>query len=96
MGAAREAEEELGIKLENPKVIAVTNNLETFRAEGVHFISVIVLAKAYEGEPEIREPENHAELLWCDPRRLPEPHFDASRLGVQCWLKNVPYVGVSK
>lgn len=92
--AIREMEEELGIVLKAPKVIAVTNNLETYKEDGVHFVSVIMVAKEYAGEPTNMEPTKHAELLWCDPKALPEPHFDASRLGVQCYLIGSVYEGI--
>ena len=92
-GAIREVQEEHGITIINPKVIAVTNNLETYAEEGVHFISIILLAKSFEGKPEIMEPHKCSEILWVDPRKLPQPHFDASRLGVECYLKDSFYQG---
>ncbi len=95
-GAVREALEELSITLLNPKVIAITNNLETYREEGVHYISVIVVAKKFEGVPSIMEPDKCTVLIWCDPRNLPEPHFDASRLAVECYLKGSFYVGMKQ
>ncbi|HMS23518.1 MAG TPA: NUDIX domain-containing protein [Candidatus Saccharibacteria bacterium] len=93
-GAIREIQEEHGITIVKPKVIAVTNNLETYRAEGIHFISVILLAKAFEGEPSICEPDKCEEILWADPTSLPQPHFDASRLAIECYLQEKPYVGI--
>lgn len=91
-GAAREVKEEHDIDIEDPQVIAITNNLGTYQAEGVHFISVILLAKSYTGEPKIMEPDKRAEIRWVDPSNLPRPHFDASELGVRCYLKKVPYI----
>lgn len=92
-GAIREVAEEHRITIHNPEVIAVTNNLETFRNDGVHFISIILKASSFDGEPVINEPDKCSEILWVDPNHLPEPHFDASRLGVNCWLKHKVYVG---
>jgi ADP-ribose pyrophosphatase YjhB (NUDIX family) len=89
--AIREVQEELDVTIIDPKVIAVTNNLETHAEEGVHFISVILLAAAFKGEPKIMEPHKCLGIDWHDPQNLPEPHFDASRLGVQCWLENRVY-----
>lgn len=94
-GAIREIQEEVGIEIKNPQVIAVSNNLETYREEGVHYISVVLLAESFEGEPKIMEPNKCAELLWCDPRDLPQPHFDASRLGIQCYLDGTFFSGIS-
>lgn len=91
-GAAREVKEELDIDLGDPEVIAVTNNLKTYEAEGVHFISIILLAKTFKGEPKIMEPDKLTEIIWVDPHDLPRPHFDASELGVLCYLQKVPYV----
>lgn len=94
-GAIREMIEELGITIVNPKVVAITNNLETYRAEGVHFISVILVAKSFKGEPTIMEPGKCEKLLWVNPKNLPQPHFDASRLAIECHLNDKVYVGIS-
>lgn len=91
-GAKRELSEELDIAIKNPEVIAVTNNLKTYESEGTHFISIILLVKEFAGEPKIMEPDKCTEVRWVDPQDLPQPHFDASELGVRCYLKNVPYV----
>lgn len=91
-GAARELKEELDIDTENLKVIAVTNNLQTYKTEGAHFISIILSAKEFKGEPKIMEPDKCTELSWVDPHNLPQPHFDASELGISCYLQGVPYV----
>ncbi|MCL5433217.1 MAG: NUDIX domain-containing protein [Patescibacteria group bacterium] len=93
--AIRELKEEADIVIKNPKVIAITNNLETHREEGIHYISVILLTKEFSGEPKIMEPERCEKWLWCNPKNLPEPHFDASRLGVECFIKNKFYIGLS-
>ena len=91
-GAIREVQEECGIILKKPRVIAITNNLETFDEEGVHFISVILVANQFEGEPTITEPDKHTDQRWVDPRALPAPHFDASRMGVECYLNGKFYI----
>jgi 8-oxo-dGTP diphosphatase len=94
-GAIREVREEHGITIIEPKVIAVTNNLETFRAEAIHFISVILVAKTFEGNPSICEPDKCEEIIWANPYDLPQPHFDASRLAIECYLTGQPYVGIT-
>lgn len=90
--ATREIKEETGLTIKKPKVIAVTNNLETFRQEGIHYISAILLVKTFSGKLRNREPEKCERWLWVNPRRLPKPHFDASRLAVACYLRDVPYL----
>ncbi|MGB7957686.1 MAG: NUDIX domain-containing protein [Minisyncoccia bacterium] len=93
-GAVREIKEETDLTVENPIVIAVTNNLETFREENKHYISVVLLVTHYSGELKNREPEKCEGFLWVDPRELPMPHFDASRLAVQCYLNKSVYEGI--
>lgn len=91
-GAVREIEEETGLIIKNPKVIAITNNLRTFEECGKHYVSIGLLATDYEGQLENREPEKCEELIWVDPENLPQPHFDASAMCVACYLKNVFYL----
>jgi 8-oxo-dGTP diphosphatase len=94
LDAVREVKEETDLNIENPRVIAVTNNLETYREEGKHYVSIILLADRYSGELKNTEPGKCEEWRWVDPRELPEPHFDASRLGVECYLKKSVYEGI--
>lgn len=95
-GSKRELKEELDIVIKNLEFIGVTNNLITYRNEGVHFISIIYLAKTYEGEVKIMEPDKCEAIRWVDPHKLPMPHFEASELAVRCYLDKVPYVGISE
>lgn len=89
--AIREVAEETGLQIREPQVVAVTNNLQTFCESGLHYISVTLLAQA-DGEPQLREPEKCEGWIWCDPRELPEPHFDASRQSIACWLAGRCYL----
>lgn len=41
-----------------PRLIGVTNNLGTWINEGVHNVSMIMVATYMRGEPQLREPEN--------------------------------------
>lgn len=92
--AIREAKEETNLTIKNPKVIAITNNLETYRQEGLHYISIILLVKEFSGKLKNMEPKKCEKWLWCDPKNLPEPHFDASRLGITCYLEGKFYKGL--
>ena len=93
VAAAKEVAEETGLVIENIKVINVTNNLRTYKEEGVHFVSVNVFTNSYEGLPETKEPEKCEGWFWCDPNELPQPHFDASEYAVSCFLEGVFYSG---
>jgi len=94
--AIREIKEETDLDISFPRVIAVTNNLETYREEGKHYISIVLVADKYSGELQNMEPDKCEEWRWVDPKNLPEPHFDASRLGIQCYLDKSVYEGIRK
>ncbi|MFA5937226.1 MAG: NUDIX hydrolase [Candidatus Paceibacterota bacterium] len=93
-GAVREIKEETDLDIFEPKVISITNNLETYKEEGKHYISIILLVTKFSGELKNMEPEKCASWEWVDPYKLPEPHFDASRFGIACYLKKSVYEGV--
>lgn len=87
-GAIREVAEETGLQISNPKVIAVTNNLDTYRQEGYHSISVILQVIHDNGHPRLMEPDKCEGWIWVDPRQLPQPHFDASESAIDCYLNH--------
>ncbi|GIQ89502.1 hypothetical protein KIPB_011992, partial [Kipferlia bialata] len=91
--AAREGLEETGLTLEHCEVISLSNNLQTYREEGVHFISVFLLCKYgdWTGTPENREPEKCHGWEWHDPQALPVPHFEASQNAIGRWLEGSVY-----
>jgi len=90
-GAIREIKEETDLDIINPKVIAITNNLDTYKEESKHYVSVILLAKNFNGQLKVMEPDKNESWQWVDPHDLPEPHFDGSRYGVKCYLHNKFY-----
>jgi 8-oxo-dGTP diphosphatase len=91
-GIKKEVLEETGLTIENPVVIAVTNNLRTFEATGIHHVSVNLFTDKFDGIPQTMEPDKCEEWFWVDPERLPQPHFDASEFAVDCFLKNQFYI----
>lgn len=97
LGAAREVREETGLSVpvQALGIIAVTNNLETYQAEGFHSVSVVMHTRQFSGEPRVMEPKKCERWFWCDPRKVPEPHFDASRLAIECFLNNSFYKGIT-
>lgn len=89
--AIREVKEETGLDVVNPVVVGVSNNLETWKAECVHVVSVFLLSKEFSGTLTLLEPDKCSGWQWCDPSGLPEPHFEASRRAVQCYLEGKFY-----
>ncbi|MDX7985745.1 NUDIX domain-containing protein [Xenorhabdus sp. 12] len=92
--AIREIKEEIGLTIQSPQVYGICNNLETYRQEGKHTVSVCLLAHYCGGEPKLMEPEKCEQLIWCTPDNLPEPHFEASRNAIKLW-KNSQFYSIS-
>lgn len=90
--AIREVKEETDLDIFSPKVISISNNIETFKEEGVHYVSVILVAKEYSGELKNMELTKCGGWNWVNPKELPEPHFDASALGVKSYLEGSFYI----
>ncbi len=90
--AIKEVFEETGLLIKNPSVIAVTNNLRTFRDENKHYVSVNLFANEFEGKCENKEPEKCEEWIWCDVDKIPTPQFDASEYAIECFKKGEFYV----
>ena len=85
--AIREVEEETGLTIYKPQVIAVTNNLSTYHESGKHYISVALLTTEFSGELTLKEPDKCEGWLWVDPTQVPSPQFDASEQSIQCYLE---------
>jgi ADP-ribose pyrophosphatase YjhB (NUDIX family) len=91
-GSMREIKEETNLDVKEVTVIGVTNNLETFKETGKHYISIVSLVTDFSGDPQLMEPEKCEEWIWCDPKDLPQPHFDASSLAIDLYLQNKFYI----
>jgi ADP-ribose pyrophosphatase YjhB (NUDIX family) len=90
--AIREAKEETNLDIRNPKVFAITNNIDTYKEEGKHSISVMLVSHEFSGELKLMEPDKCESWFWCDPKELPHPHYDASRIAVECYLTSKFYI----
>ncbi len=84
--AIREIAEEIGIEIDTPQLVGISNNLLTFQEEGKHTVSICMQVE-YSGDraAKIMEPEKCAQLMWASPDELPEPHFEASRNAIALW-----------
>lgn len=82
-GAAREAMEEVGIKLDAVKLrhLHTMHRYSDFN-DDVR-VDVFFAADEWEGEPENAEPEKHSKLAWFDVNDLPENVMDYTAHGLQ-------------
>lgn len=76
-GAYREVMEETGIAIvkENLKHISTTNNI----VENAHFITLGFTCTDFEGEAEVKEPDEIVEWKWFSLNNLPEPLYFPSK-----------------
>jgi 8-oxo-dGTP diphosphatase len=70
-GAIREVKEETGIAIKNPKVISVHNCKNQY----AHFVTIGLLAKEWEGEAKVMEPDEITEWKWFNLNNLPSPRY---------------------
>lgn len=71
--ARREVLEETGLVLESAAHGPFVGTV--FEVEGLHYVTLFVLAGAAAGEPQLREPHKCAGWRWFDWRGLPKPLF---------------------
>lgn len=88
--AIREIFEETNLKIESPQFFCVTNNLNTFKQENIHNISIILIANIFKGNLIAKEPEKFSEFHWYDLSEvvnIPEPHFEGSLTALKKYIE---------
>jgi 8-oxo-dGTP diphosphatase len=73
--AARETEEETGIKINKIKLVSVANDIK----EDAHFITLGFLCEDFSGEAKVMEPDEITEWRWFALDNLPQPMFFPSQ-----------------
>lgn len=71
--ARRETLEESGLVLTDIRSGPFTSDV--FEAEGKHYVTLFVLARSEQGEPQICEPDKCQRWDWFDWTELPQPLF---------------------
>lgn len=87
-GAKREVMEETGIILNESEVICVNNDNNEF----AHFITIGLLAKDFEGEPQTMEPDEIVRWEWFDLDNLPSPLYFPSKKVLENYKKKQFYI----
>lgn len=72
-GARREVEEETGLHITDVKVAGITNDI--FEEERKHYVTIWVISRWKNGEPQIKEPDKLLDLAWHDFSTLPHNLF---------------------
>jgi 8-oxo-dGTP diphosphatase len=71
--AKREVDEETGLRIDNLRYGPFTN--DRFQADGLHYVTLFVVAESLSGVPERREPHKCDEWRWFSWDSLPTPLF---------------------
>jgi 8-oxo-dGTP diphosphatase len=71
--AAREVEEELGIKLGQLKFRTMTNDV--FEDGSKHYVTIWMETTYEGGEPQVKAPEEETEVAWFYWNELPQPLY---------------------
>jgi 8-oxo-dGTP diphosphatase len=84
--AWREVFEETGLEIERDKlrIISVTNDI----AEDIHFVTIGFLCQNFQGEPEVKEPDEIVEWGWFAFNNLPQPIFPPSQKIIDVMTKS--------
>jgi len=87
-GAAREVLEETGITIHNPEVISVHN----CKNEHAHFMTVGLVARQWEGEAQVMEPDEMTEWQWFPLTDLPFPRYFPSFEVIDNYIQGKFYI----
>ena len=74
--AMREAHEETGVRAENPRVVATTNDV--FVDDGRHYVTLWVLLDHVEGDGEALATHELDDVRWFARDALPTPLFTST------------------
>jgi 8-oxo-dGTP diphosphatase len=86
--AIREVKEETGIVIKDPQIISIHN----CKNEHAHFLTAGVVAREWEGEAQVKEPDEMVEWKWFDKNDLPFPRYFPSFLVIENYLQGKFYI----
>ena len=86
--ARRETREECGMEIENVRFQFVSN---TKKYSPNHYVHIGLVADWKSGDPKILEPDKCESWGWYDMTRPPEPMFELSKQGIDCFKSGKNY-----
>ena len=87
-GAIREVKEETGIIIKNPQVISIHN----CKNEHAHFMTVGMMAREWEGQAQVMEPDEIIEWKWFDMNNLPKERYFPSFEVIENYIQGKFYI----
>ena len=84
-GAAREAFEEVGVRVD-PADLRLAAVVHHRQRPDLARVGMFFATGRWDGEPYNAEPHKCGKLLWCDPSGLPTNTIDYPATGISCYL----------
>jgi 8-oxo-dGTP diphosphatase len=89
-GAAREAFEEVGIRI-HPADLRLATVVHHRQRTDLARVGMFFATSHWTGEPYNAEPHKCGKLLWCNPSVLPTNTIDYPAAGIASYLTGTPY-----
>jgi 8-oxo-dGTP diphosphatase len=89
--AIRETMEEVGLDVNNLKLISVADEVRYIDSDDKHYLNVAVLAESDSGEPKLMEPDKCERWEWFDLNELPDKIFEGSQLTINNYKNKTIY-----
>ncbi len=80
-GAKREVKEETNLDIEDLELFGAADDIQPDR----HYITMHVIAKKYNGEPQVMEPTKEDEWKWFDLDNLPKNLYSPSKKFIESY-----------
>ena len=80
-GAKREVKEETNLDIEDLELFGAADDIQPDR----HYITMHVIAKKYNGEPQVMEPTKEDEWKWFDLDNLPNNLYSPSKKFIESY-----------
>ena len=80
-GAKREVKEETNLDIEDLELFGAADDIQPDR----HYITIHVIAKKYNGEPQVMEPTKEDEWKWFDLDNLPRNLYSPSKKFIESY-----------
>ena len=84
-GAKREVKEETNLDIEDLELFGASDDIQPDR----HYITMQVIAKKYNGIPQVMEPTKENEWKWFDLDNLPQNLYSPSKKFIEAYKNNL-------
>ena len=80
-GAKREVKEETNLDIDDLELFGAADDIQPDR----HYITMHIIAKKYNGEPQVMEPTKEDEWKWFDLDNLPKNLYSPSKKFIESY-----------